>query len=150
MGKYITLSKEDCSKFSADRDFLDYEPINVITQTIGKVAKKVAEDMDKMLIEACVKVDVDPDALLNTMKRVRAQEAEISKLESEIERLKSILNDYALQYGTVRDQRKVKSEMAMEIFEDIDEDCFDQFGYFEYEAYSELKEEYREDENHEN
>lgn len=43
--------------------------------------------------------------------------------ESEVERLKSICNSYALQYGTVRDQQKVideaKREVAMEIFEEI-------------------------------
>ena len=43
--------------------------------------------------------------------------------ESEVERLKSICNSYALQYGTVRDQQKVideaKREVAREIFEEI-------------------------------
>lgn len=41
----------------------------------------------------------------------------------EVERLERILNSYALQYGTVRDQQRVideaKSEVAREIFEEI-------------------------------
>lgn len=45
--------------------------------------------------------------------------------ESEVERLKSICNSYALQYGTVRDQQKVideaKQEAAAKIFEEIAE-----------------------------
>ena len=43
---------------------------------------------------------------------------------AEVERLERILNSYALQYGTVRDKQKVideaKSEVAREIFEEID------------------------------
>ena len=44
--------------------------------------------------------------------------------DSEVERLKRILNSYTLQYGTVRDQQKVideaKREVAREIFEEIE------------------------------
>ena len=78
----IKLSKNSSFKFSTDRDFLDYEPVSIITKTIDKVARKVAENTDTLLIEACTKVDVDPDALINTMKRVRAQEAEIKWLKT--------------------------------------------------------------------
>ena len=43
----------------------------------------------------------------------------------EVERLEKILNFYAIQYGTVKDQQKVidnaKREVAKEIFEKIDE-----------------------------
>lgn len=39
---------------------------------------------------------------------------------------------------------ETKREVAREIFEAINEDCFDQFGYFEYEAYAELKKKYTE------
>ena len=44
--------------------------------------------------------------------------------KSEVERLEHILDCYALQYGTVTNQREVidkaKSEVAREIFEEID------------------------------
>ena len=37
-----------------------------------------------------------------------------------------------------------KTEVAREIFEEIYEDCFDQFGYINYEALAELKKKYTE------
>lgn len=37
-----------------------------------------------------------------------------------------------------------KSEVAREIFEEIYEDCFDQFGYINYEALAERKKKYTE------
>lgn len=51
--------------------------------------------------------------------------------KSEVERLERILNSYALQYGTAKDQQavidKAKSEVAREIFEEIEKelDTFD-------------------------
>jgi hypothetical protein len=43
---------------------------------------------------------------------------------AEVERLQHILDSYAIQYGTVKDQREVmdriKQETAMEIFEEIE------------------------------
>ena len=49
----------------------------------------------------------------------------LAKSEGEIERLKHILDCYALQYGTVKDQQKVideaNGEFAREIFEEIEE-----------------------------
>ena len=39
---------------------------------------------------------------------------------------------------------KAKAEVAREIFEEIYEDCFDQFGYIDYEALAELKKKYTE------
>jgi hypothetical protein len=35
-----------------------------------------------------------------------------------------------------------KSEVAREIFEEIYEDCFDQYGYINYDALAELKKKY--------
>ena len=37
---------------------------------------------------------------------------------------------------------EAKADAAMEIFEAIQEDCFDQFGYFDYDAFAELKKKY--------
>ena len=54
---------------------------------------------------------------------IKRQKSEVEKLEAEVERLTTILNSYALQYGTVVDKQKVidkaKAEVAREIFEDI-------------------------------
>jgi len=62
------------------------------------------------------------------------------------EKLAQILNSYALQYGTVKDQHevidKIKCETAKEIFAEIYEDCFDQFGYIDYDALIQLKKKY--------
>jgi hypothetical protein len=38
-----------------------------------------------------------------------------------------------------------RAEVAREIFEEINEDCFDQFGYIDYEALAELKKKYTEE-----
>ena len=38
-----------------------------------------------------------------------------------------------------------KSEVAREIFEEIYEDCFDQFGYIDYKKLAELKKKYTEE-----
>lgn len=38
-----------------------------------------------------------------------------------------------------------QSEVAREIFEEIYEDCFDQFGYIDYNALAELKKKYTEE-----
>lgn len=52
-----------------------------------------------------------------------AMKARVEELEKEIERLKHILNCYALQYGTVRDQQEVidgaKQEVVREIFAEL-------------------------------
>lgn len=67
---------------------------------------------------------------------------------AEVERLEQILNSYALQYGTVKDQQevidKIKRETAMEMFEEI-EKCwkynFD--GITEYEISKEDFDEFK-------
>ena len=68
---------------------------------------------------------------------------------AEVERLERILNSYALQYGTVRDKQKVideaKSEVASEIFEEIDRMCIDTFGNFNHRVFAELKKKYTEE-----
>lgn len=38
-----------------------------------------------------------------------------------------------------------RAEVAREIFEEIYEDCFDQFGYIDYEKFAELKKKYTEE-----
>ena len=52
-----------------------------------------------------------------------APRSEVEALEKEIDRLNHILNCYALQYGTVKDQsktiNKVKTEVASEILSDL-------------------------------
>lgn len=47
--------------------------------------------------------------------------------------------------GFTEQLAKAKADTAREIFAEIYEDCFDQFGYINYEALAELKEKYTED-----
>lgn len=95
-------------------------------------------------IAQCPDADVVPRAEIDRLKLELENEA------LKREKLEQILNSYALQYGTVKDQQevidKVKRETAKEIFAEIQEDCFDQFGYFEYEAFIKLKQKYTEGE----
>jgi tRNA G26 N,N-dimethylase Trm1 len=50
------------------------------------------------------------EAILNAPTADVVPKSEVEKLESEIERLKHILNCYALQYGTVKDQQDVTEQ----------------------------------------
>jgi hypothetical protein len=54
-------------------------------------------------------------------------------------RLATVINEIELA-PTV--ELTLKSEIADEIFTDIQEDCFDQFGYFDYDAFAQIKKKY--------
>ena len=68
----------------------------------------------------CAIADIDDQPTADVVSK-----SEVEELEKEVERLTNILNSYALQYGTVADKQKVidkaKSEVAREIFEEIEE-----------------------------
>ena len=57
--------------------------------------------------------------------------SEVEEAEAEIERLKHILDCYALQYGTVKEQQdvidKANQEVAREIFEEIEKALSENF-----------------------
>jgi hypothetical protein len=67
------------------------------------------------------------------------------EVDDENDRLRRILNSYALQYGTVKDQQavidKAKTDVAREIFEEIERICV---GMQDYTDYAELKKKYTE------
>lgn len=46
-------------------------------------------------------------------------------------------------------EAELREQIAREIFDEIYEDCFDQFGYVNYEALAELKNKYTEDQSNE-
>lgn len=85
----------------------------------------------KRSLETMPAADVVPKAVFEQLQHkyelaVAEREANVKRmieLEEETARLRSILDDYALQYGTVKDQHevidRVKRETAMEIFADI-------------------------------
>jgi hypothetical protein len=66
----------------------------------------------------------------------------------EVDRLHHILNSYALQYGTAKDQQavidRIKAETAREIFEEIDT-----LGTYNPTLYSELEKKYTAEDDHE-
>ncbi|MBR2478929.1 MAG: hypothetical protein IKB47_00810 [Clostridia bacterium] len=84
--------------------------------------------------------------LLHTADVVPKSEWE--KLQAKIDELKKdryqILPDGRIELIPRTDVDKTKSDLAREIFEEIYEDCFDQFGYINYEALAELKKKYTE------
>ena len=63
--------------------------------------------------------------------------------KSEVEELKKAY----LQYEETSGLKQAKQEVVREIFEEIYEDCFDQFGYIDYNALAELKKKYTDGEN---
>lgn len=64
-------------------------------------------------------------------------EEKIAVMYAEIQRLLKLNADIDGQRI-----KRAKEEVAREIFEEIQEDCFDQFGYFDYDAFAELKKKY--------
>lgn len=81
-GRQVCSSCEHKKCITIDSEYLNYEPVNMITKVIDDIAHKAAENIDTMMIKKCIEVNVDPDALANTMRRVRAQEAEIDRLKA--------------------------------------------------------------------
>ena len=75
--------------------------------------------------------------------------SEVEKLEAEVVRITTILNSYALQYGTVVDKQKVidkaKAKVAREIFEEIEKLFFKNGVFIHIHSYNELKKKYAED-----
>ena len=83
------------------------------------------------IVEEAPEADVVPRIELDAMRSAANSykmhyenaKSEVEALEKEIDRLNHILNCYALQYGTVKDQsktiNKVKSEVAIEILSNL-------------------------------
>ena len=78
---------------------------------------------------------------LNTAyEKIDMAEYDVERLEQENEALKDTNEHLAVLLA------EAKSDVASEIFEEIYEDCFDQFGYIDYAALAELKKKYTEGE----
>ena len=69
-------------------------------------------------------------------KPFEVQEEDIKAFSRDVVELKTYIADVV-----------PKSEVARGIFEEIYEDCFDQYGYIDYDALAELKKKYTEGEN---
>ena len=77
--------------------------------------------------------------LTHAYEKIDIAEDEVEALEIELKTMRSAANSYKMHY------EKAKTEVAREIFEEIYEDCFDGFGYINYEALAELKKKYTEE-----
>lgn len=101
MARYIDADK-----------YVEYLEKEICSKCIDEVCSACGLDSARWIAEEFPAEDVVP-------------KSEVENAEAEIERLKHILNCYALQYGTVTEQQKViddaKSEVAREIFEEIEE-----------------------------
>lgn len=85
--------------------------------------------------------------------------SEVEQLQAEVDRLKKD-NEYILMQHAFQRRpdgkcwndviEKAKSEVAREIFAEIYEDCFNQFGYIDYAALDKLKKKYTEGETNGN
>ena len=95
--------------------------------------------------------DAVVSAVDNSTKEFLKLHDEYQGANAEIERLKHILNCYALQYGTVTEQQRVidkaKSEVAREIFEEIEKISKAPYGYIclSNDELAELKKKYVKD-----
>lgn len=76
--------------------------------------------------------------LNNAYEKIDMAEDDVERLEQENEALKDTNEHLAVLLA------EAKSEVAREIFAEIYEDCFDQFGYIDYAAFAELKKKYTE------
>lgn len=99
-----------------------------------EIISVVAEDLYSMginrgLDRAETEIDLLPTADVAPKSEFDLYKKQVDELEDEL----------ASTYDKLEN---AKAEVAMEIFEEIYEDCFDQFGYINYEALAELKEKY--------
>lgn len=86
-------------------------------------AYDLAETIENLDITVAGKPARWNDAKYTVLKEIaEAPDADVAP-RAEVERLEQILNSYALQYGTVKDQQevidKIKRETAREIFAEI-------------------------------
>ena len=73
-------------KLSPDMmNILNYEPINIVHKICDEIVTDIAKQADETILKACMAVNVDPDALIMCMKKIRALEAEVRMLTPLIE-----------------------------------------------------------------
>lgn len=79
-------------------------------------------------------------AIQNAPNADVAPKSEVESLAKEVDRLSQVVlyNDGVTQMLV----EEAKEKVAREIFEEIYGDCFDQYGYIDYEALAELKKKY--------
>ena len=111
------ISLDECYRELADMSY--QPPITLIYQDIQT---KIEGDIFTAV--RSYGIDVDKDELIKALKYDRQQ------------------YEKGFADGCRHSIKDLKAEIAREIFEEIEEDCFDQFGYLDYEAFYALKEKY--------
>lgn len=112
--RYIAIEEKQIKQLK--REAQQYQ--DDITCAVGTdFLQKIAEAENKTIFEIIKTIENAPTE--DVVPRSEVEEA-----DKEIARLKEILTNYALQYGTVKTQQKVinqaKQEIAREIFEEIE------------------------------
>ena len=105
-----------------DKALMNYEsPIEVISK---RMRTTVEDGIFNAILEQGISVD---------------KEELIKALRYDREQYEKGFND-----GCIGATKEIKREVAREIFAEIYEDCFDQFGYIDYDALDQLKKKYTE------
>ena len=114
----------------------------------GKTATaiKMIEDLPRADVVPKSEYDAVVSAVDNSTKEFLKLHDEYQGANAEIERLKHILDCYALQYGTVIEQQavidKTNQEFASEIFAEIEKLHLHITNEFDLRRYNELKKKY--------
>jgi hypothetical protein len=136
MPRYIEIDEKKVKRLMREaQQFQD----DIVCAIGTDFMQKIAEAENKMLFDII-------KGLENAPTEDAVPRSEVDKADQEIERLKRILNSYALQYGTVTDKQKVigkaKQEVASEIFEELFRNWREQYVKLAIEDVAELEKKY--------
>lgn len=147
MNEYIEIYKKEREKAKQQEqkekednaivvlyDLLDekYKEIERLEHLIAELSKEL-EQLQRKYDLAVAEREANVKGFTEELKKSKA---EIEQLQEDIERLQDINN------RDVENIKLAKLECARGIFAEIFEDCFDQFGYINYDALFKLKNKY--------
>ena len=137
-----------------DQEFTDFCRKNMLDYEAGKALNKAVSDMTRYIdigeaIKKKKKMHGNESTLLNCYNAdwivsfLEAQPIADVVPSSEIESLQAQIAQLQLDlhYSVCREDEAV-ARTAKEIFAEIYEDCFDQYGYIDYAALAKLKKKY--------
>lgn len=132
MTEKAKLNKEALEKhfprLNYDLSVVGYKsPIQVRVEQAAKALNLQVENKVYNLVQEC-QINVDKDELLKALRYDRNQ------------------YEKGFADGSRLEISKIKTEVAREIFEEIADECFDQYGYFDYEAFYKCRDKYTEGE----
>jgi hypothetical protein len=128
--------KIDHGNMANVNDILYANPMQGVMEQIQDVVHQSDLTHDNFIKECIVSVGINPNALIETAKLNAALQAKLKTLRAEVELWKGRTEAV---FAAIPE---TKREFARKIFEEIYEDCFDQFGYIDYEKLAALKKKY--------